>query len=269
MVLGSTSSSSTRSRGWSVAAAPLMPGRGRNLRRSARTSRTWTEPRKERWSAVYRTAPPGQTSRAAASSLQFTARGSGRPPATSYAHARGSQLHRVTGLLSKRPGEHRCRNVQECGRRSGAVPKRANSKAQQPPVCSWATQVAKSGEIKLRWLVKEALRMRPGADRRGEVRQEEGSRLRIATGNVLHLRGSGSPGMMARGREVCLLCTSSFWQSLVTVVLAKEGPGLVRARARTCMHPWARRSRGRLVATCRRARSRSRPRRGLEFGVVA
>jgi Type II/IV secretion system protein len=37
-----------------------------------------------------------------------------------------------------------------------------------------------TGEIKLRRLVEEALRMRPSRIIVGEVRQEEGSRLRIA-----------------------------------------------------------------------------------------
>lgn len=49
----------------------------------------------------------------------------------------------------------------------------------------------KTGEIKLRRLVKEAPRMRPSRIIVGEVLQEEGSRLRIAIAHALHRRGSG------------------------------------------------------------------------------
>jgi pilus assembly protein CpaF len=49
-----------------------------------------------------------------------------------------------------------------------------------------------TGEIKLRRLVKEALRMRPSRIIVGEVRQDEGSRLRIA------IAQPGASGELAR-----------------------------------------------------------------------
>jgi pilus assembly protein CpaF len=75
-----------------------------------------------------------------------------------------------------------------------------------------------TGEIKLRRLVKEALRMRRSRIIVGEVRQKEGSRLRIAIAQRAASAGSGSPGLTVRGREVYPLCASILLQSILTAM---------------------------------------------------
>jgi hypothetical protein len=87
-----------------------------------------------------------------------------------------------------------------------------------------------------RWRATDSAPSRTVLQGRGEVCQAEGSRLRIATRIVLHQRGSGSPGLTVRGREVSPLCASSFLPSIVTAMFTAA---YTDERVRFLDHPWA------------------------------
>jgi hypothetical protein len=87
-----------------------------------------------------------------------------------------------------------------------------------------------TGEIKLRRLVKEALRMRPSRIIVGEVRQEEGSRLRIAIAEhaapageglarIDHSRAGTSPHRRPRGQETVRSSRRDVMPSLAKILL--------------------------------------------------